>query len=395
MGSGPPKPTRSTQVQPTRTQPKDFSYSPLQSPDEIRVVTLVKGKRRQNPDSIQCYLAHGQLRPPTDAYLKTPRGRSCEAEGTVLLNGRLTQYKALSYEWGSCDNKETIFLNGCEFKVWRNLYNALCHLRSPKEDLVLWIDQLCINQNNLTERGHQLRKMSQIYRSAHGVVLWLGLSQRVAAQLKIVAEAGRFTEKPVEATMKEIYRCTIWRRAWIWQEIFFARNFLMQCGDQRVPGWYFVQTSIKLFPELRNMPMSPQSSDLSKGLPGVLALVALKHDEFDRTTRTSSFGNDLVELLLYAMADNVQCKNPRDFIYALMAIPDWKPGPWAYITTDYSAPLRQLYEETVRYAAAKSYKTKREDFALRLAKRLGLQIDAKSIEKLVEPILPPWRQHGT
>lgn len=101
---------------------------------------------------------------------------------------------ALSYVWGSevgkvrgdafamitCTglanvaNKLPITCNGEQFLVTQNLDSALRHLRDEAKERILWIDAICINQNDDQERGFQVNLMKDIYRMAHAVVIWLG-----------------------------------------------------------------------------------------------------------------------------------------------------------------------------------------------------------------------------
>jgi len=39
---------------------------------------------------------------------------------------------------------------------------------------VLWIDTICISQNDLEERNQQVRFMNMIYHNARRVLVWLG-----------------------------------------------------------------------------------------------------------------------------------------------------------------------------------------------------------------------------
>lgn len=55
----------------------------------------------------------------------------------------------------------------------QNLVAALVHLRYLTEPRVLWIDALCIDQQNESERSSQVARMSDIYRLADRVVIWL------------------------------------------------------------------------------------------------------------------------------------------------------------------------------------------------------------------------------
>ncbi|PVH75743.1 hypothetical protein DL98DRAFT_466075, partial [Cadophora sp. DSE1049] len=82
-------------------------------------------------------------------------------------------YTALSYEWGSQDVQNSISLNGQEFHVGENLWWALWYLRIDGAVTRLWVDALCINQQDEKERGHQVSLMGKIYRNAE-VICWLG-----------------------------------------------------------------------------------------------------------------------------------------------------------------------------------------------------------------------------
>lgn len=62
-------------------------------------------------------------------------------------------YEALSYCWGDASDKRLIFCHGKPFPVTQNLEDALRHLRQSEGDRVLWIDAICINQNDLIERA--------------------------------------------------------------------------------------------------------------------------------------------------------------------------------------------------------------------------------------------------
>lgn len=84
------------------------------------------------------------------------------------------EYEALSYTWGQPDGfKFKIWVNGFLVPIRRNLLCALRVLRRPQER-VLWIDALCINQNDDIERNHQVDLMRDIYMRATKVLSWLG-----------------------------------------------------------------------------------------------------------------------------------------------------------------------------------------------------------------------------
>ncbi|KAH8645843.1 heterokaryon incompatibility protein-domain-containing protein [Xylariales sp. PMI_506] len=83
-------------------------------------------------------------------------------------------YEALSYCWGDAAGRLPIYCNNEQFAVTRNLEAALRHLRNKEDDRCLWIDAVCINQDDMEERNSQVLLMRSIYRSASKVVVWLG-----------------------------------------------------------------------------------------------------------------------------------------------------------------------------------------------------------------------------
>jgi hypothetical protein len=88
-------------------------------------------------------------------------------------------YEALSYTWGQPDACNLrVWVNGVLLPVRRNLLCALRVVRNDQERR-LWIDALCIDQDNGLERGHQVRLMGEIYKHAWRVLAWLGTNDRV------------------------------------------------------------------------------------------------------------------------------------------------------------------------------------------------------------------------
>lgn len=85
-------------------------------------------------------------------------------------------YDALSYVWGPASDRVDIKCNGKIVSITQSLSEALLHLRSDTDEHTLWIDQLCINQENTTERDQQVTLMGDIYSLARKVVVWLGPS---------------------------------------------------------------------------------------------------------------------------------------------------------------------------------------------------------------------------
>ncbi|KAH9904823.1 HET-domain-containing protein [Xylariomycetidae sp. FL2044] len=83
-------------------------------------------------------------------------------------------YETLSYVWGSQADLVAIEVSGRRFQVTRNLHAALQRLRRRKQARTLWIDQLCIDQENLAEKAAQIRLMRAIYTQCTQGLIWLG-----------------------------------------------------------------------------------------------------------------------------------------------------------------------------------------------------------------------------
>lgn len=75
------------------------------------------------------------------------------------------RYFALSYVWGNDKPTNEINLNKSPFLVQDNLYSALLHIRDPKEVKTLWIDAICINQDDHLERTSHVKRMVCTFRS--------------------------------------------------------------------------------------------------------------------------------------------------------------------------------------------------------------------------------------
>lgn len=63
-------------------------------------------------------------------------------------------YEALSYVWGDPDITVPIQLHGSGHKVTRNLELALRYIRLGDRERVMWVDALCINQTDISEKNH-------------------------------------------------------------------------------------------------------------------------------------------------------------------------------------------------------------------------------------------------
>jgi hypothetical protein len=117
------------------------------------------------------------------------------------------QYTCLSYVWGDETSGEWILVNGQKFWVRQNLWDFLDRARHDHRlnTEQLWIDALCIDQENVAERQHQVRQMGDIYANAEVVVSWLGIE---ADLVEFLIESGGANEFIIDNM--SFYRSPYW-----------------------------------------------------------------------------------------------------------------------------------------------------------------------------------------
>jgi hypothetical protein len=179
-----------------------FKYKPLQtSTKQIRLLEL----QSKVGDIVHCSLAHFDL------------------------NDNV-HYQALSYTWGPVAPTYKILIDGQTFRLRENLYQFLKTIASQSSTSktaqnfgkrYIWIDQICINQDDIVERTQQVSIMGIIYRRALQVVVWLGTSdeytETAVTYLNGLNEASA-TEKPTHeqmAAVNQLCNRPYWSRLWI------------------------------------------------------------------------------------------------------------------------------------------------------------------------------------
>ncbi|RYP64142.1 hypothetical protein DL769_006769 [Monosporascus sp. CRB-8-3] len=131
----------------------------------------------------QTFWTHPDSSLPRDTY--DPVIEECD--------GAQVQYEALSYTWGSSTSRRNVvveerleevgaaftfekFKPDCgslltsDLSIMPNLSEALQYLRYENRPRVMWIDAICINQDDVQERNVQVKRMSQIFSLARNVV---------------------------------------------------------------------------------------------------------------------------------------------------------------------------------------------------------------------------------
>ena len=327
-------------------------------------------------------------------------------------------YEALSYEWREESGTQLIRCNGLPLRVTSNLLAALHALRLPYRSRTLWVDAICIDQNNLAERSSQVAFMTWIYFRAIRTIVWVGgeaapLTGRVMKDLipvlasiwnaRLAADSSpAYTWGPTFRSVSELpdpsvapalrlddrdlwdacfglLSSSYFTRVWVRQEIIVSPTAVVVCGPYSVSWDPFLAAAsgVVLCSFLHSR--VDWTSDREIGF-GALGSLSIEHRRFrDPKTRLELVG------LLHG-CQGLHAKDPRDFVYAMLGLasPRW----WARkqgleevpIEPDYFKPVEQVYREAAEYII-----WERQDLRL-----LSVQITSSKRIKDLPTWVPDW-----
>ena len=233
-----------------REDVESIGYAPLSSSRlEVRVLELMPG--------LPWSTLVGKL---VRISLPTINAGSIHSEHSDI-DGRAQHYEALSYVWGPTTKTEHIDLvDSGQRPITDNLALALRRLRRLDEMRTLWIDAVCINQDDPSERSLQVQLMGMIYSSAARVLVWLGdcneprevMAQKYMFQNDVGAPIWRGKNQLIQRNpldenqdwrihdlvvmIKNAKASCWWERAWVVQEFVLACYAPVACfGCYEIP----------------------------------------------------------------------------------------------------------------------------------------------------------------
>lgn len=276
-----------------------YEYQPLQHDDSIRLLILHPSPNESDP--IACTIRHAQL--------------SSTARYPKVYPAFFT-YEAVSYTWGYSTQWTAIsFNNGKEeLSVGENCHAALRRLRKPTADRSIWIDAVCINQQDLTERSMQVRMMNEIYTRAIGIVVMLSDQvpdcRLLLDEAIIVNNLLRHTDviprgRPTKAIIRQLevlFEDPWFKRTWVLQEVYKKYQIVIMYGSALIA-----------LPVLKQICYGYGNRKLTRGvLPRPLALVWGSETEY--STPQFNLWNRLYE------SRECLASNPRDKVFALKSL---------------------------------------------------------------------------
>ncbi|KAF1948570.1 HET-domain-containing protein [Byssothecium circinans] len=304
-----------------------YDYRPLQK-NETRLLDLQPG-RDEAP--LRCHLRNV-------SFLDDPR------------------YESLSYCWGLNKPEAKIESENGSIPVTKNLFTALRYLRDGEQARTLWIDAICINQDDVEERGEQVGLMKDIYRRSERTIVWLGEEQRtqrtvtghdVIEFIRYLAQAAqrRGTHQfwqshessslpplynPVWSAFAQVLQRPWFRRLWIVQEASVTRNIEILCGLETI-SWEELMRAVQYAVDLGVL-IAYGGSDTYQ---------ALRLFE----TRSNFQSGHLPPLHQVLLSNrSFQASDARDKIFGLLSLADQADIMSMQIYPNYHLSVEQLYK---------------------------------------------------
>ena len=297
------------------------------------------------------------------------------------------EYLAMSYTWGSPDDKVSIPCgsSGEIVMIPRNLYAALlCLATEPWQgalntgdpigySLWIWADAICIDQSNLAERGQQVQLMRQIYQSASSVLVWLGpregtdqglvelidgLHQRLnkatkgqdphSLDLVALRDAGQIPGAAAREWVRlgNFYQESWFTRKWVIQEVACAKRIGLMKGPLVIPWdplWQLPELlistnliSVVKSAQLDNARLRNEESEWKLNGLRQAYLMSIQRISLQRKTPANLFE------LLCRFRDSLATEE-KDHIFAVVGISSDGDHP-AY-RPDYTREVKEVYGE--------------------------------------------------
>ncbi|PPJ51250.1 hypothetical protein CBER1_08179 [Cercospora berteroae] len=303
----------------------------------------------------------------------------------TFYRGKEPGYKAISYTWGDLDNQEEVLIDEVPHLVTLNCHYALWQTRLHYAHSWIWIDSLCINQNDLTEKGYQVKCIGTTFASAHLVLccigcdnedvdtideIWPGmLVEKISEHSAVDKTLGYFDKYfPRPLTNLHSYSAGLvklrtacqhfcnrryWKRLWVLQECKLAKRNLMLCG-RRKDSTILLENLDMLGPHL---------------LPTISFHYTLlfSFDGLQRPTNSKGFSFELLTRL--------GCTDARDRVYGTLSFIKWMENENC-IYPDYTRSALDLARKLLPFAA-------QHDQGLQLLAMLRIEGSDLALRRLV------------
>ena len=328
--------------------------------------------------------------------------QTCVGRLEIVALENEPRYTALSYVWGDPSDRVPFVLDNHRLLITRNLALAFQALQLDDEPFVLWIDALCINQNDIKEKSEQVLRMKQIYAFASLVIVWLGAAT-LATDVAVDMFNAYYEKGPsLDLTARHTYRFRDeqrqeliqdpqfknfiesnsissilmvmqfllvrewWYRAWVLQEFCVGSEVYFACGDKKLRLAIFDNTimSLKTFFNVRSAHIlytpeqwittskeekSKKSSETDSSTEMEHAMNFLKQRLYLQHSLEEKKNRSLLDLLVTFYVNvrprsQLRSTDPRDRIYSLLGIAS--DAEQLKIVPNYSKSVEEVYTDT-------------------------------------------------
>ncbi|KAM0800928.1 heterokaryon incompatibility protein-domain-containing protein [Usnea florida] len=284
-------------------------YTPLDSHHDIRTWVLEPARSWSHP--IKCQLRVSSIAKSEEHY-----------------------YEAVSYCWDDEKNLYLIHVNDRSYYVTDSVNKFLRYRRDKDQSVTLWIDAICINQDDHEEKQKQVQLMREIYLCSNRLIVWLGSpsgdTQLAFATILYILQGDDlklpYVDENSRRALNSLFDRPLWTRIWIVQEIILGTMFskgsaaVLQCGNfmAPMPAFWEVVHRISNY-QIENRQHFPSTEkivalwDLRKSIEGPSGEKSVKQ-------LLSGRSPDSAPTLLKLMAEHRQHKasDARDKVYGLL-----------------------------------------------------------------------------
>lgn len=279
-----------------------YSYSALSSERHIRIIILHPAQ--DFGDILRCDL------------------EQLEIEESIQP-GR--EYHAVSYCWGEPNFSSDLLCENALLKITPNVESLLRHLRKTHKVHRLWVDGICINQQDSEEKSRQLILMGQIFFCAARLHIWLGeelpsdlqaftLLRKLSLLIRPYDPKGTSRHGWDELRAREhlsiistlaLLKRPWFSRRWVLQEIALSHDTILHCGLLCINLAFFVE-GLQILQKI--VLGASECDELNENLT-----VALRTLQCSRKS-----GRGILELLIDHR--DSACSDGRDRIFALLSL---------------------------------------------------------------------------
>jgi hypothetical protein len=246
--------------------------------------------------------------------------------------GLSEEFEAISYVWGNPARTRSIFVDGGRLDITKSAYDIIHRRQSAWHDQLIWIDQVCINQDDNDEKASQVQMMEQIYKSAIRVTAYLGeatdahLVQRFLATLhhktiglgispeQVKASYISNSKRPEWDALARFLKNEYFQRVWIIQEAAFARELHLLYGNICM-DWEYVSRGVAVLSNrhmLESLVPSGSLHDSITGLNNIDTIIEFRGDIIPERVF------DLA--LVLKTCSSFKSTDQRDKVYAVLGL---------------------------------------------------------------------------